>query len=72
MNELKIGDKIKCLRKSEFNNQWIEAGQGYCRGIGTNKGGYDKYVYYTDKTWTNVDVIECLPIESEYFKVVKG
>lgn len=69
---LKVNDKVRVTKRADSNSpNWIEVGQGRIRKVYYDRLGIQTHAEYTDKDWTNQDVTETLPVDSNCLKLIK-
>ena len=71
MSELKAGDKVRVLKKSEFSNQLNEIGQGIILSLAHSRTNEPIFAKYLDRETKSIDAFEWLPITSSCLKLIK-
>lgn len=66
---LKIGDKVRLMKRMDTNSNWNEIGKGYVRNVFTDKFGIPTFIDYQDKDWPE-NVVEKVSVNSDLFQVV--
>lgn len=68
---IKIGDKVRLLKRGSEETTFREIGKGTVDNIMTNKIGEIKFIRYMDKEWPE-NVSEIVSVDSLFFKVVSN